>query len=300
MKRAITLLLPMAAWAASSLAAHPTVAFAGYAGDHLSGQIVDVRVRVDGEQTPLYVRPWSWDTRRRYFEAIQGGHYSVELRNLTDRRIGVLMSVDGLNVVSGLRSSLEPGEGMYVLGPFQTAEIRGWRTSLDEVRQFVFVDEARSYASRTGQANGDMGWIRVAAFEELRPVALGFTMPRDRAERRATDGTPEPREPAKDHAPADEEGVRREGSAAPRAQGYAQDELSRGRDDSSFPGTGWGERSEDHVIRTEFRAERVATDQLVLRYEYASGLGQLGIYTRERRIWDREDGALGFAQAPRR
>src|SRR6516225_7565055 len=113
MKRVITLLLPMAAWAASSLAAHPTVAFAGYAGDHLSGQIVDVRVHVDGEQTPLYVRPWSWDTRRRYFEAIQGGHYSVELRNLTDRRIGVLMSVDGLNVVSGLRSSLEPGGGMY-------------------------------------------------------------------------------------------------------------------------------------------------------------------------------------------
>ena len=57
---------------------------------------------------------------------------------------------------------------MYVLDPYEGAVIRGWRTSLDDVRQFVFVDEERSYAERTGQANGDMGWIRVLSFQRDR------------------------------------------------------------------------------------------------------------------------------------
>jgi len=38
-----------------------------------------------------------------------------------------------------------------------------------DVRRFVFVDEERSYAERTGQANGDMGWIRVLSFRERAP-----------------------------------------------------------------------------------------------------------------------------------
>src|SRR5258708_32717782 len=151
MKRVISPLLPLAAAAALGL-------FSGTANarpvDDLRGNLVDVRVRVDGQFASLFPKPWSWGSNRRYFEAFQGGRYAVELRNLTDRRIGVVMTVDGLNVVSGQRSSLSPTEDMYVLDPFQSAEIRGWRTSLDDVRQFGFVDEQRSYATRTGQANG--------------------------------------------------------------------------------------------------------------------------------------------------
>jgi hypothetical protein len=47
--------------------------------------------------------------------------------------------------------------------------------------------------------------------------------------------------------------------------------------------------------------EPVATDQLVFRYEYASGLRALGIEPRSSRdrLWERDRGELGFAQPPR-
>lgn len=290
MKRLWTALFPLAAVAALSSISIPTAARATPSASHLHGQLVDVRLLVDGRTAPLYARPNSWGSQRRYFEAFKGGRYAVELRNLTNRRIGVLMSVDGLNVVTGERSNLLPTESMYVLDPFESAVIRGWRTSLDDVRQFVFVDEQRSYAERTGQANGDMGWIRVITFEEQRPVSYwhrGLLDDRDGARSVPGPTAPEPsREARKD-------------MAAPKAQGMARDEMTQNQGDESFPGTGWGERREDHVNRVDFRAANASTDELVLRYEYADGLRALGIDTRRWRLWDRDRGQLGFAKPPR-
>ena len=258
------------------------------------GDLVDVRVKVDGRATPLYFAPGRFD--RRYFQAFHGRNYSLVVRNRSDRRVGVLIAVDGLNVVNGERSSLSPGEAMYVLDPFEQAEIRGWRTSLRDVRRFVFVDEERSYAERSGQANGDMGWIRVLAFRELGSPDLGrYNAPwrdgrRDFGESRAEpegDARGRAEAPPAARAPASEPQLKAEGKG------------SSGLD--SNPGTGWGERSHDPVNRTWFTAESRATDHFVLRYEYASGLRALGIDLRRHhdRLWEREEGVFGFARPPR-
>jgi hypothetical protein len=250
----------------------------------IHGQLVDVQVQVDGAGAPLYTRqagwsPWNHDDRF-YFEAFRGGAYALQLRNHTDRRVGVVISVDGLNVVNGNRTSLSSTEPMYVLDPWETTTIRGWRTSLDEVRQFRFVDEERSYAERTGQANGDMGWVRVATFEERRRVAV----------RRGWDDRDQT------GAPLDE----RAGKRAAEPRSMAPEGAPRAE---NYPGTGWGERRNDRVNETQFDAVARATDQLVLRYEYASGLRALGIYPvhgRDNdRLRDRERGELGFARPPR-
>ena len=108
------------------------------------GRLVDVDVLVDGNRAPLYMKPGTWD--RRYFQAFRGRNYSLAISNHTGQRVGVLISVDGLNVVNGERSGLAGTEPMYVLGPYERAVVRGWRTSLSDVRRFVFVDEERSYA----------------------------------------------------------------------------------------------------------------------------------------------------------
>src|SRR5262245_6992652 len=128
------------------------------------GSLVDVQILVDGRVTPLYFGPSGFE--RHYFQAFKGRSYSVALRNNTGRRIGVLLAVDGINAVNGERSRLASSEPMYVLDPWERTVINGWRSSLNDVRKFVFVDEERSYAERTNQANGDMGWIRVMAFNE--------------------------------------------------------------------------------------------------------------------------------------
>src|SRR4029077_10482385 len=99
---------------------------------------------VDGSTAPLYSKNGAWD--RHYVQAFRGRNYSLVVRNNTGRRVGVLIAVDGLNVVNGRRSNLSNDEAMYVLDPYEQSTIRGWRTSLNDVRRFVFVDEERSYA----------------------------------------------------------------------------------------------------------------------------------------------------------
>src|SRR5262249_13128104 len=266
------------------------------------GRLVDVEVLVDGSSAPLYVKPWAWD--RRYFQAFRGRNYSLAVTNHTGQRVGVLISVDGLNVVSGERSALAGNEAMYVLDPYERAVIRGWRTSLEGVRRFVFVDEERSYAERTGQANGDMGWIRVLSFREQQPQV--WIEPR---ERRDHDWEPYgSREEQRDEAQAPkpeggESGNGKQRAAAPPTRvggGKPGAEAFRGQPaPESNPGTGWGDHSWDPVQRTVFLAASVATDHIALRYEYESGLVALGIYPRRHRTWDRERGELSFARPPR-
>ena len=273
---------------ALTLAALPAQARPFWSDNVATGNLVDVQVQVQGHSTPLYL---AGDPRDRfYFQAFKGRNYALSIHNRTGQRIGVLIAVDGLNVVNGERSGLTAGEPMYVLDPWESAVIRGWRTSLDEVRQFVFVDEQRSYAERTGQANGDMGWIRVLSFRENRPLAFYDYTRRIRGEE-----------------PQPAEGGMRKSAQAPSAERdnatrpdlRAKDELAPGAPES-FPGTGWGERRGDPVRRVQFDPERYAADQMVLRYEYESGLRALGIFPNQRhRLGERERGQMGFAQPPR-
>ena len=274
------------------------------------GSVVDVQLQVDGDAAPLYVSPNG--DRRHYFEAFAGRNYSVVLRNNSGRRVGVLLTVDGLNVVNGEVTRLASDEPMYVLGPWESATIRGWRSSMDEVRRFVFVDEKRSYASRTGQANSDMGWIRVLAFREQQPVAYfwnGVRKPdiddRDR-ESRPDDGYERSKSQPEAQAP---QSGKSGAKAAPaptmqRADGTSEKQMASGDmlngGSSSYPGTGWGDRRTDRVHYVDFTPERRAVDQLVFRYEYAKGLVALGIYPSRDRLRERDGGGfVGFAQAPR-
>jgi hypothetical protein len=217
----------------------------------------------------LFLAPGRSD--RWYFEAFHGRNYSLVIRNNTGARVGVLIAVDGLNVVDGERSRLSRHEAMYVLDPHERAEIRGWRTSLEEVRRFVFVDEERSYAARSGKANSDMGWVRVLAFREAGGYRYSHRIRPWREQRNELGQEDEPsgleQESAEEPPPA---------AAAPgdtrsemKAEGnrrFDWDSHGRERDDS-HPGTGWGERSHDVVNRTWFTPESRATDHIVLRYE---------------------------------
>jgi hypothetical protein len=277
------------------------------------GRLVDVQILVDGQAVPLYFAPGRFD--RHYLQAFAGRNYSIVLRNNTGERVAVLLAVDGLNAVSGDLTKRRSHEPMYVLGPWEQATIRGWRTSLDEIRRFVFVDEKRSYAERTGQGNSDMGWIRVLAFREQRPVAWKQNLDWGRARSDYRGGGSPLQEPAAPEAPRAQGGLdsREEAgpqkSAAPESKRQAflpptEQDMARGESESrgSFPGTGWGDRREDHVRRVEFNPQSAATDHLVFRYEYASGLRALGIEPHRGPWRDRlgeRDGDLGFARPPK-
>ena len=256
------------------------------------GSLVRVSVEVDGRSAPLYAAPDG--SGRRYLEARQGSSYVVRIENRTGQRLGVALTVDGLNVISGVkgappRASSSPGR-MYILDPWGETVVRGWRTSLNEIRRFTFVDESVSYAARTGQANPKMGWIELAVYREHRPYV-----------RRWLPQEPRSRDQARRGESNDAEG---KGASQPAPEG-AGESSARAKDAaprSAYPGTGWGSRDDDPAQVVSFDPEPAAAETLVVRYEYASALRALGILPRldygRDRLRERERGEWGFAAPP--
>jgi hypothetical protein len=244
------------------------------------GTWVGLRVSVDEQSMPLYP---SRDGARYYVEARAGSRYALELTNRTGERVGVQIAVDGLNVISGERQL--PGRGrMYILDPWESTTVRGWRTSLEEVHQFTFVDEKHSYAARTGKANGKMGWIELAVYRQVAPPPPPMPVPevsRDEAEPEARRAAP----PA--DSPREEADGRAESKAAPAAPAGG-----------AYPGTGWGQSLNDQVRLVDFNPEPSPVQRVTVRYEYRDTLVALGILPGDR-LSQRERGEYGFAQPPR-
>lgn len=181
-----------------------------------------------------------------------GHRYSVRLANTTGERVLVVLSVDGINAVTG--QTAHPSQTGYVLEPWQTAEISGWRKSLDEVAQFVFTDLGDSYAARTGRPR-NVGVIGVAAFREALPYRY-------------------PTHPAPPIARGGME--KRAESAAPAAS--AEDIAADGSVREQSIGTGHGSRAWSPTSRTGFeRATRRPEQVSELRYDERRRLVAMGI-----------------------
>ena len=103
---------------------------------------------------------------RRYVEGQPGNEYAVRIRNCTDQRLLAVLSVDGVNAVTGETAS--PDQSGYVIEPGGYVTVQGWRKDLNRTAAFYFSDPGDSYAARTGRPN-DLGVIGVALFRE-RPV----------------------------------------------------------------------------------------------------------------------------------
>jgi hypothetical protein len=120
---------------------------------------------------------------RLYVAGVPGSKYAVSLRNTSTGRVLAVVSVDGVNVISGETAS--PQQTGYVLDARAAADITGWRKSLNQVAAFVFTALPDSYAARTGRPE-NVGVIGVAVFrEKVQPPVL-FGAPA--AAERAADG----------------------------------------------------------------------------------------------------------------
>jgi hypothetical protein len=245
--------------------------------------LVAVSVELDGRPVPLFPAPDGSD--RYYLEARRGSRYSVALANRSGERVGVVLTVDGLNTISGERDA---GRGrMYVLDPWQRTCVRGWRTSLRDVRQFTFVDEQVSYAARSGKANEKMGWIEITVYRERRPFVRW-------APRR------------KRPVPIESEAAGTRDKAAPESARDAAEAAARAplaaAQARAYPGTGWGPRAHDPVVLVRFDPETEPSERVTLRYEYRPALVALGVLPRavppRDRLWNRDHAEPGFAQPP--
>lgn len=287
------------------------LALAGSARAHevwqVPGSPVSVSVEVEERATPLHAAPDG--SGRLYLEAREGARYALRLGNPSAQRVAILLAVDGLNVISGEREAGpkagRPGR-MYVLEPWDEVVVRGWRTSLEEVRRFTFVDERRSYASRSGQANSKMGWIEAWVYREARPrpepldrvTRRPHARPdyeEDRADsaKRSGEATPPPMAQAPPAAERAEPSDRAESASGAR-------DRKLGRAEERYPGTGWGAREDDPATVVNFQPQRLPAQTIVLRYEYPRALRALGIprYSEPRDRLRERDRGEGFARPP--
>jgi hypothetical protein len=192
---------------------------------------------------------------KQYLEARRGENYGIVIHNMTPERIGVVISVDGRNIISGKKSDLKNNEAMYIVSSYEQGAYDGWRTAGDRVHKFYFTDMADSYAMRTFSDSTAMGVIAVAVFREKE-------QPQPRYEQERRDYTP----------------------PAPSAGGKA----GIAREESA--GTGFGDERYSPTIRVAFEPESAPIQMTLLKYEWHEVLCRKGILNcREEarnRLWD--------------
>jgi hypothetical protein len=236
---------------------------AACADEHL----VDVQVHDLDQGNWLGRIPYSG---RDYIEGRPGHRFSVSLQNLTGQRVLAVLSVDGVNAISG--ETAGSSQAGYVLDPYQQVEIRGWRKSYSDVAEFYFTDLPDSYAARTGRPQ-NVGVIGLAAFREKQVPPIAYAPPRSYS----PPYTPPP------YAQGNYEDRAAEKSAAPAASdaiasgGYSRRETAP----ASVPqqiGTGHGERRYDPVTQTQFeRASWRPNQRMALYYDSYEALVAKGI-----------------------
>jgi hypothetical protein len=221
---------------------------------------VDVDVVTDGGSAYRSIphsifRKGGTQVIKRYLEAEPGKNYSIIVRNSTSERVGVVIAVDGRNIISGGRSDLRSREAMYIVNAGETARYEGWRTAQDEVHRFYFTDSGDSYAMRTFGDSSAMGLIAVAVFRE------------------------------KEH-PRD---ISRRGSIPPQAVAPpVRDKAGAATEQSA--GTGFGDSAYSPALTVAFEAERSPVQKTLVKYEWREVLCRKGIVycgeTPRNRLWD--------------
>jgi hypothetical protein len=129
---------------------------------------VEIQDRSSGETLMVYESSGHW------FVAGRPGHeYQVNIRNRGADDLLAVVSVDGVNVVTG--ETAAAGQSGYVIEAGTASSIAGWRKSMQKTASFYFTDLGDSYAARTGRSD-NVGVIGVALFRR-RPQPLAQMQP---------------------------------------------------------------------------------------------------------------------------
>lgn len=236
---------------------------------------VDVYDRATGSVLPVFEKDG-----RLYIVGFPGHEYAVRIQNRTGERILAVTSVDGVNVVSG--ETATPSQSGYVLEPWGSVEIAGWRKSLSRTAAFFFTEHSNSYAARTGRPF-DVGVIGVAVFAER--VARPPVRISEFADPSRSDARHEAKAEADAAAPASAAPIPSAPSQA-AANGFAERQRDpaepRERAANAQPlaklGTGHGRSETSYVRQVAFeRATSDAAQIVAIQYDRHENLVALGI-----------------------
>ena len=238
---------------------------------HAVGRLADITVydRAEHRTLPVYRHEG-----RYYVVGRPGNEYQVRVRNRTGGEILTVVSVDGVNAVSGETANWE--QTGYVLAPHHVYDVKGWRKSTERIAAFFFTDHRNSYAARTGRPD-NVGVIGIAVFRKRPEPEARIPLPRPRPEAPASwprEESPFPRDA--DMSGALESGATRSGTGA-MAEGH-RDSASPPMRRSPSLGTGHGRTETSHVSYTSFeRATAHPEDVIAIHYDTHANLVAMGV-----------------------
>lgn len=218
-------------------------------------EVVDVRILSDsGGVFPKYRtylhRPQ--EGKFFYMEAMKGQRYSIQVTNKSDRRIGIVIAVDGRNIIDGKKSDLKRNERMYIVGPHGSNTFEGWRTGMDRTNRFYFTEQSDSYAEKVFADASAMGTIALAVYREKLPEIVPYSGGASRMK----------------DAPA---------GAAPCAPSESRSADRSEQKKHEQAGTGFGETTHSPAYMVHFDPEHIIAEKIVLKYEWRSELCRKGI-----------------------
>jgi len=275
------LLTLLAAAAASACTSPPAAAV---------GSLVDVQIvdRSRGETLS------TWRHRgTSYVAGRPGDRYAVRLTNRSPGRVLVVLSVDGVNAVSGETAAVS--QTGYVLAPYQSAEITGWRKSYSEAAAFYFTALPDSYAARTGRPD-NVGVIGAAVFRERvqEPIGGWFQQGPPVAAKESGAGN---RMEAERQAPAAPAATTADAAPTLDAARRARPESAL-RDEKKL-GTGHGEREYSPTTQTAFeRATSTPAEIVQVRYDSYANLLASGVIPAARPAPRQPDAFPSFVPDP--
>lgn len=211
---------------------------------------------------------------RAYIQALPNERYRLRVVNNSDQRVGLVIAVDGRNIISGKKSDLDNNERMYILNPHGSAEYEGWRSGKNKTNRFFFTEAHRSYAAAWGDTSA-IGVIAMAVYPERPRPEIYYKG----------------------------DNVLR-GSAAESAKAPAA---------ASTPGTGFGESTYSPSITVDFEPSSEPMEKIFLKYEWRESLCRKNILPdcryndddrRDNRFWQNDgrynerNESEGFAPPP--
>ena len=234
------------------------------------GRLADITVydRAEHRTLPVYRHEG-----RYYVVGKPGNEYQVRVRNRTGGEILTVVSVDGVNAVSGETAGWD--QTGYVLGSHQAYDVKGWRKSTDRIAAFYFTDHQNSYAARTGRPD-NVGVIGVAVFRKRAEPEARIELPR-----------PRPAPPASwtrqdSPFPADSDAGGSAGLGASRSaeamEPQHRDSAPQAMRRAPSLGTGHGRSEASHVTYTAFeRATAAPEDVIAIHYNTYANLAAMGV-----------------------
>jgi hypothetical protein len=131
------------------------------------GEEFKFTVLVDGQPADEYQHDG-----RTFIEGKPGSEFTLKFENRTAFPVLILPSVDGLSTIDGKAAS--PEDGGYVVGAFETYEIKGWRTSLNDVRKFNFTAKGNNetYLEQLTGSDQNCGVIGLKVIRQRQPLGI--------------------------------------------------------------------------------------------------------------------------------